>query len=346
MNRCVIAMVASSLLSFTAGIAAAQTARARIADTPVRGEASLASAIIATLKAGAPVEVVDLQGEWYRVLVPSEPGRTRVGYVLAHLIEISPDGSRQTVAAPATDRAAPPVTQGPPIPPTLAQLQRQRDRSTGREEALRAEVDALQAEVRALQNAPRAAEDGRRDPEAAIRPRVEPADEQVLVQRPQFRSRELPRGAQYEVYGAYSPVWDNSDGITFPLGWAASFAGRVNETVSLVGEAGGSHKGADLLGINVAGLSIYTFVAGPRFSIHASKQVSVYGQVLGGLAISRLSVLGLSASSTGFALMPGAGVDVPVGHDLAMRVGGEYGFIWDGGLTNAFRFTTGLVLSR
>jgi len=80
--------LASSLLLFTGSIVGAQTARVRIADTPIRVEANLSSPIIATLKEGELVDVVDLQADWYRVLVPNERTKPRVGYVLAHLIEI------------------------------------------------------------------------------------------------------------------------------------------------------------------------------------------------------------------------------------------------------------------
>jgi hypothetical protein len=52
MNKTIITTLASFLLFFSGIVADAQTARARIADTPIRGEASLASAIIATLKEG------------------------------------------------------------------------------------------------------------------------------------------------------------------------------------------------------------------------------------------------------------------------------------------------------
>src|SRR2546425_2274323 len=125
MNKLFITTLASSLLLFTGSIARAQSARARIADTPIRGEANLVSAIIATLKEGGPVEVVDLQGEWYRVLVPSEQGKPRVGYVLAHLIEIvNKDGSSQSVPVSPTSGAVRPIAQSAAIPPSTAVLAR------------------------------------------------------------------------------------------------------------------------------------------------------------------------------------------------------------------------------
>jgi hypothetical protein len=135
--RLFLTTLASSLLLLTGRIAGAQTARARIADTPIRAEANLSSPIIATLKESAPVDVVDLQGDWYRVVVPNEQGKPRVGYVLAHLIEIA--------------NTARPTTQGPPIPPTRAQF----DAIQAQRKALQ-EVDASRAELNALQNAPSA----------------------------------------------------------------------------------------------------------------------------------------------------------------------------------------------
>jgi hypothetical protein len=159
----VTTILASSLLLFTGSIAGAQTGRARIADTPIREEANLASAIIATVTEGGAVDVVDLQGDWFRVVVPNEQGKPRTGYVLARLIEfVNSDGSPMLVP---TGGAARPVVQGPRIPPTIGQIRQlhereqalaalalERDRAMEREQALKAEVDALQAEGRAVQD--------------------------------------------------------------------------------------------------------------------------------------------------------------------------------------------------
>jgi hypothetical protein len=138
-------VLASSLLLFTGSTVSAQTARARIASTPIRGEANLTSAIIATVEEGGPLDVVDVQGDWYRVLVPSEQGKPLVGYVLARLIEIvNADG------APPVRRLA----QGPLIPPVLTKLTPPRDKAAERELALKADVDARRAELQALKGEP------------------------------------------------------------------------------------------------------------------------------------------------------------------------------------------------
>ena len=145
MNRLFIAVLASSFLLFTGTIVSAQTGRARIASTPIRGEATLASAIIATVEEGGLVDVVDIQGDWYRVLVPSGQSKPLVGYVLASLIEIvNADG------APLFR----PLAQGPAIPPVLTKLTPPRDKAAERERALKADVDARRAELQALTGEP------------------------------------------------------------------------------------------------------------------------------------------------------------------------------------------------
>jgi hypothetical protein len=161
MNRLVVTTLATSVLLFTGSLAGAQTGRAMIADTPIRAEANLASPIIATLREGSSVDIVDAQGDWYRVLLPSEPGKPRAGYVMARLVELvnterpaHPVAERpaQPLAEMPATRVARPIAQGPFIPPTLAQISQQHDRATAREQALLSEVDALQSEISLLRN--------------------------------------------------------------------------------------------------------------------------------------------------------------------------------------------------
>ena len=159
MNRLFISVLASSFLWLTGITVSAQTARARIASTPIRGEANLTSAIIATVQEGGRVDVVDLQGDWYRVLVPNEQGKPLVGYVLARLIEIvNADGASPRLASEPgtvpTSGPVRPIVPGPAIPPVLTKLLLPRDKAAERERALRANVDALRAELQALQNEP------------------------------------------------------------------------------------------------------------------------------------------------------------------------------------------------
>ena len=154
MTKLFITTLASWLLLITGSIAAAQITRAGVADTPIRQAPNLASAIIATLREGEPIDVVDVEGDWFRVLVPHQQGRAVVGYVMAHLIEIvNKEGSAQSIQMPATGRSERPVVQGRAIPPTLVQpaqapVEREsRDKGSAREQELKARVDALKAEV-------------------------------------------------------------------------------------------------------------------------------------------------------------------------------------------------------
>jgi flagellar biosynthesis GTPase FlhF len=119
----VVAAISSMLLMFVAAVAGAETARARIDDTPVRAEATLDGAVIATLKEGAAVDVIDVQGDYYRVLVPGDAGKPTVGYVLTRLVDLDDvGGSSNETTVPQDSPTASPVAQGAPIPPTLVQL--------------------------------------------------------------------------------------------------------------------------------------------------------------------------------------------------------------------------------
>jgi len=161
MKKLTIATLALSLLFLIGSIAGAQTARARIADTPIRAEANLGSEIIATLQEGGPVDVVEIRGEWYRVLVPNQQSKPQVGYVLANLIEIlNANGSSKSISTPPSRDAERPMAQGQPIPPTVAQLTRERDKATevlrasAKLETAKAERDAACAALDALRTDP------------------------------------------------------------------------------------------------------------------------------------------------------------------------------------------------
>jgi flagellar biosynthesis GTPase FlhF len=148
----VVAAISSMVLMFVAAVAGAETARARMDETPVRAEANLDAAVIATLKEGTAVDVIDVQGDYYRVLVPGDAGPT-VGYVLARLVDLDDAGgsSNETTVPPASP-AARPVAQGAPIPPTLVQLGFQHVKELERKHVAGAKTAARQlaAEQRAM----------------------------------------------------------------------------------------------------------------------------------------------------------------------------------------------------
>src|SRR5262249_22125654 len=85
-----------------------------------------------------------------------------------------------------------------------------------------------------------------------------------------------------DVFGGYSIMGDTD--TTLPLGWLFSIAGKVNDSVGIVAEAGGGYKSYDLADVNLAKLSVHNFVTGPRFYIPAGS-ATVFSEVLGGLTV-------------------------------------------------------------
>ena len=153
MKRLFSTLFVAACLVLAASNVFAQSARARIAHTPVRAEASVTSATVATLNAGDPVDVVEADGSWYRVLVPGTQETPLVGYVQAQQIDIvEADASLEPPAA--TPAGVVRNAQGPQIPPTGLELQQreQRAAAAARQKALKSEVDAAQARLDSLKN--------------------------------------------------------------------------------------------------------------------------------------------------------------------------------------------------
>jgi hypothetical protein len=74
--------------------------------------------------------------------------------------------------------------------------------------------------------------------------------------------------------------------------------------------------------------------------------MNVFGQVLLGLGVVRTTTLGISDSSAGFALQPGAGIDVPVTRALAVRVGFDIQSVHaSGGWFSGLRINAGMTLT-
>jgi peptidoglycan-associated lipoprotein len=133
-------------------------------------------------------------------------------------------------------------------------------------------------------------------------------------------------------------------------GGSASFAYRLAHSVSVVGEFGAVNNGnVDSTGLD---LTLSTYLAGPRYSLHKSARFTPFAQVLvggahasGGLAPSEIH----TGSSTAFAMAAGGGLDIKLTRHLAFRA-----FQTDYLLTllpnrvndhqNNFRLSTGVVL--
>jgi hypothetical protein len=194
-----------------------------------------------------------------------------------------------------------------------------------------------------VDKAKREAEERRREYEAAVaRSRGETVEEEA----PQPASRRQTPARGIEWFAGYAALHDGTSDLNFPLGWAVSLSAPFNDTFDVVGEVSGSYKNLDALGVDVGGTSVHTFTAGPKISKLLQHDVRAFAQMQGGLAVGRVTALGVGETSTGLAIVPGGGVDVPLVHGFDVRVGGELTFVHDDGWWKGFRFLTGIVVRR
>jgi len=162
---------------------------------------------------------------------------------------------------------------------------------------------------------------------------------------------------QFELAGSYAFMQDTSRSDNFPGGWAVAATGNVKSWIGVVTEVGGSHKSCDncqrgpfaterFRGTDLH-ISVLTFMAGPRVASHANSFVTPFAQVLVGGSHIRGGIEWDGALNTGFTYQPGAGVDVRVARNAAIRFQGDYRVIRTSGRNNKeSRFLAGVVLSR
>lgn len=159
---------------------------------------------------------------------------------------------------------------------------------------------------------------------------------------------------QFDIAGTYGFMRDTDRAQNFPAGWAVAGAGNVNSWAGVVAEVGGGYttcrncqrgpfasqafQGRDLH------LRVYTFMGGPRVASHAWSSVTPFAQVLFGGSHLSGGIEWDGALNTGFTYQPGAGVDVRVGPNVAVRVQGDYRVIRTTGRNNnQSRVLTGVV---
>jgi outer membrane protein OmpA-like peptidoglycan-associated protein len=133
-------------------------------------------------------------------------------------------------------------------------------------------------------------------------------------------AQDIPRAETYFGYswvrfaGTDGAVNFNANGGTFQLGY------NFNRYISLVGDFSGYHKG-NLDGL-VVNTTMASFMAGPRFSFNKRHRINPYIQGLfGGVyrTVSGLVDFPLPADGTRFGLLAGGGVDIKLGHHVAIR---------------------------
>lgn len=145
----------------------------------------------------------------------------------------------------------------------------------------------------------------------------------------------------WEVAGGYSSIrWDDE---TFH-GWLLSGAKHLTSTLAITGEVGGNYTTYELFDVSEG---VHSFMVGPRLSVSGNAIATPFVQVLVGGARFHVedAVLGYSDSSTGFALQPGAGVDVQMRPNVGLRLGVDYRRTsLNDESVGQFRFHVGVVL--
>ena len=162
---------------------------------------------------------------------------------------------------------------------------------------------------------------------------------------------------KFELFGGYSFMRDTDRAESFPAGWAVSASGNVNSWIGVVTEVGGSHRSCDncqrgpfaterFRGTNLD-VTILTFMGGPRVASHANALVTPFAQVLFGGSHMKGGIEWDGALNTGFTYQPGAGVDVRVARNAAVRLQGDYRIIRTSGRINKeSRVAIGIVFAR
>lgn len=162
---------------------------------------------------------------------------------------------------------------------------------------------------------------------------------------------------RFELAGSYAFMQDTTRSDTFPAGWAVTAIGNVNSWVGVVTEVGGHYRTCDncqrgpfasqrFRGTRLH-LAVHTYMAGPRVASHANSFVTPFAQLLiGGSHMSGGTEFD-GALNTGLTYQPGAGVDVRVARNAAIRVQGDYRIIRTSGRNNKQpRVLAGVVLTR
>lgn len=130
---------------------------------------------------------------------------------------------------------------------------------------------------------------------------------------------------------------------TYPLGWVAAIDGNITNSIAIVGEVAGNYKTMTEAGIDLT-LKEHTFLGGLKFTGRGAGSAAPFFQVLAGLGRFGAGAEGFSASVNVFAFQPGAGVDIKLGANSAVRLQGDYRLLRKNGENlNEFRVAVGVV---
>ena len=152
----------------------------------------------------------------------------------------------------------------------------------------------------------------------------------------------------------------SSETTQFP-GWSVSGGAYVTDSLAIVGMVTGGYRSDTLtssytergnFGTTVyryetfdVASSVYQFMGGVHEAYLRDNTVSPFVRALIGMERSAVGVSGVAVSESAFVMSPGAGVDIRVTPQTAVRVAGDYRYgFYEGGGTNDIVLTVGLVV--
>lgn len=163
-----------------------------------------------------------------------------------------------------------------------------------------------------------------------------------------------------EVFGGwqYQHLGGNGLSLNMPEGWDASLTGNINKHFGVTGDFSGSYKSETVTtesGSASASLHLYTYTGGPVVAYDFGGKINPFAHVLfGGFTIGGSGSGCLaggscgsgSASTNGYTVMAGGGVDAKVAKSIAIRLA-QFDWIYyhanGGSLKSNVRIASGIV---
>lgn len=153
---------------------------------------------------------------------------------------------------------------------------------------------------------------------------------------PPAQKPDEPQEPKWNLMGGYAYLYDGSWKEHLLYGFVAALTRTISPTLSIVGEAGGSHGQYGSTGFTI---QRYAFLGGLK--LHGGEgQVRPFFQVLAGYSRQGGDV----GIANGIAVQPGGGVDMQVNDWLTVRAQGDYRFIREDGKNySLYRISGGIV---
>jgi len=119
-----------------------------------------------------------------------------------------------------------------------------------------------------------------------------------------------------EIFGGYQFLHLGNGADVNANGWNAALTGNVNKWLGVTGDFSGAYK--TISGVST---SVYSYTGGPTVSLNREGVVNPFVHALfGGVHLGASAAGAGSASTNGFTMMFGGGVDAKVAPAFAVRV--------------------------